>query len=246
MLARGVAPAGPLDPEAFRAANRAVGNDPGAAAIEVPLGSLTIEARGVAATFSIDGSLSARLYDGDTLVVGTGESAVRYLAVAGGLDVPVVLGSRATYLAARMGGHLGRPLRRGDVLAIGGAGGNRHRSSERASEVPLVVDPGPHVDRFPPDAYEVLLASSWQVSRHGDRVGARLEGARVPREGPDLALPAPMIRGAIEVTTDGTPIVLGPDHPTTGGYPVLAVLRPASQAALARLWPGAWIRLTGG
>lgn len=82
------------------------------------------------------------------------------------------------------------------------------------------------------------------MSRLGDRTGVRLEGARVPREGPDLALPAPMIQGAIEITTDGTPIVLGPDHPTTGGYPVLAVLRASSRAALARRRPGDAVRLT--
>jgi allophanate hydrolase subunit 2 len=71
----------------------------------------------------------------------------------------------------------------------------------------------------------------------------RLEGRRVPRDRPDLALPVPMIRGAIQITTDGTPIVLGPDHPVTGGYPVLAVLRKEAQATLARMRPGSAIRL---
>jgi allophanate hydrolase subunit 2 len=89
---------------------------------------------------------------------------------------------------------------------------------------------------------EAMLAGAWRISRLGDRVGVRLEGARVPREGPDLALPAPMIRGAIQVTTDGTPIVLGPDHPVTGGYPVLAVVRRDDQPRLARLRPGDEVR----
>jgi allophanate hydrolase subunit 2 len=113
-----------------------------------------------------------------------------------------------------------------------------HGSAETAAVVP-----GPHVGRFPAGAYEALLGAEWRVSRLGDRVGVRLEGARVPRDVPDLALPVPMIRGAVEVTTDGTPIVLGPDHPTTGGYPVLAVLLPTAQAALARRRPGEVVRL---
>jgi biotin-dependent carboxylase-like uncharacterized protein len=249
-LGRGIPPSGPLDAEAFAAANAAVGNAPGAAAVEVPLGALEVEARGGSARISVDGEPPRTLAEGERFRVVETERAVRYLAVAGGVEVPVVLGARATLLAARLGGHLGRPLRRGDVLAVGASGasgreGTPTREAFTAAET-LLVDPGPHLDRFPGGAYEGLLAGPWQVSRLGDRTGVRLEGARVPREGPDLALPGPMIRGAIEITTDGTPIVLGPDHPTTGGYPVLAVLRPASQTALARRRPGASIHFADG
>jgi allophanate hydrolase subunit 2 len=166
---------------------------------------------------------------------------VRYLAVRGGIDVPLVLGARATLIAARLGGHLGRPLRRGDVVPMGTAEPSeapRAIASPEVEEGSLLVDPGPHLSSFPAGAYEALLRGAWTLSPKSDRVGVRLEGARIPRDAPDLALPIPMIRGTIEVTTDGTPIVLGPDHPTTGGYPVLAVVRPSSWAPLARLRPG--------
>jgi biotin-dependent carboxylase-like uncharacterized protein len=245
-LGRGVPPSGPLDPETFAAANAAVGNDLGSAAVEIPLGALEVEARGGAALVSVDGEAPSRLAEGERLRIPETGRAVRYLAVAGGVDVPVVLGARSTLLVARVGGYLGRPLRRGDLLPVGGGGAGGAAAAAAAtvdaSSDPLAIDPGPHRDRFPAGAYEALLAGPWEVSRLGDRTGVRLAGARVPREGPDLALPVPMIRGAVEVTTDGTPIVLGPDHPTTGGYPVLAVLRPAAQAALARRRPGAPVR----
>jgi biotin-dependent carboxylase-like uncharacterized protein len=245
-LGRGIPPSGPLDPEAFAAANAAVGNAAGEAAIEVPLGSLEVEARGGAVVISIDGEKAMRLAEGERCRVTETDRAVRYLAVRGGVDVPIVLGARATLLAARLGGHQGRPLRRGDFV---GVGDREAASKARAAPAPvaeLIVDPGPHHDRFPSGAYDALLAGPWRVSRLGDRTGVRLEGARVPREGPDLALPVPMIRGAIEVSTDGTPIVLGPDHPTTGGYPVLAVLRASSQAALARRRPGDTVQFVSG
>ena len=244
-LGRGIPPSGPLDVETFAAANVAVGNRAGAAAIEVPLGALEVEARGLEVLVSIDGQPAIRLHDGERLRVPEGARAVRYLAVRGGVAVPEVLGARATLLAAGLGGHLGRTLRRRDLLPIGDEEGAELEPAQPGpigSEEALAIDPGPHVERFPPDAYEVLLGTSWRVSRLGDRVGVRLEGGRVPREGPDRALPVPMLRGAVEITTDGTPIVLGPDHPTTGGYPVLAVLRASAQAALARKRPGEAVR----
>jgi allophanate hydrolase subunit 2 len=146
-------------------------------------------------------------------------------------------------LLAGWGGFLGRGVRAGDSLPVGTTG----EPAPRVSAVPSVSDPadpallylrpGPHVARMPPDALEQLLAPTWLVSSRGDRVGVRLEGAAIGRSGDDRGPPAPMIRGAIQITTDGTPIVLGPDHPVTGGYPVLAVLGRTSQGVLARLRP---------
>ncbi len=242
LLSRGMPPSGPLDPSLFAAANRAVGNLPGAAAIELLAGSLVLHARG-SVLVSIDGEPPVHLHDAEELRVAEGPLAVRYVAVAGGIDVPVVIGSRATLLSAKIGGAEGRTLRRGDVLP---AGLLRIASSSTAAspavEGAALVEPGPHLERFPAGALDVLLASEWRVSRLTDRTGARLEGATIPRRGPDLAAPVPMRRGAVQVTTDGTPIVLGPDHPTTGGYPVLAVVRASSFGALARKRPGDVVR----
>lgn len=246
-LGRGIPPSGALDPETLAAANLAAGNAAGAAAIEIPLGALEVEARGVSAWISIDGDPAVLLRDGERLRVPTCDRAVRYLAVRGGVAVPEVLGARATLLSARLGGLAGRPLRKRDVIPIGDeTAGSPQQVDPIRDPVALIIDPGPQVDRFPAGALDAFLAAAWRVSRLGDRVGVRLEGARVPREGPDRALPVPMVRGAVEITTDGTPIVLGPDHPTTGGYPVLAVLRPEAQAALARRKPGDEVRFVIG
>ncbi len=115
-------------------------------------------------------------------------------------------------------------------------------SQESLNPIVLEVSPGPHLQRFPTGAMDLLLAGEFSVSALSNRVGSRLDGPKIPREGQDLALPAPMRRGAIQVTTDGTPIVLGPDHPITGGYPVPAMLSANAQSEFARLRPGAKLR----
>jgi KipI family sensor histidine kinase inhibitor len=246
-LHRGLPPSGALARGLLAAANAAVGNEAGAAGLEIPLGSLEIEAQGEL-VLSIDGAPALRLAAGERLRVGASTRGVRYLAVAGGIDVPLVLGARATLPVARLGGLNGRALRRGDLLPVGPAQGVTRaiEAEDETSEVWLDIDPGPQLGRFPAGALEALLEGPWQVSRLGDRVGVRLEGARVPRDRADLALPLPMRRGAVQVTTEGTPIILGPDHPTTGGYPVLAVLRRDAQELLARLRPGAPLRFRQG
>jgi KipI family sensor histidine kinase inhibitor len=246
LLHLGLPRSGPLDPVAWLASNLALGNASNRAAVEIPQGSLEVEARG-AMQVSLDGEAPIRLADGERLRVPSGERAVRYLAVEGGIAAPLLLGSRATLPSARLGGLGGRPLRRGDLLPVAG-GQEREPSPLRLRTTPelpalLSLIPGPHQEHFDQEALELLLREQFTVSRLGDRVGVRLEGPRLPVHG-RLRFPAPMLRGAIEVTPDGTPIVLGPDHPVTGGYPVLGVLTRGAQARLARLWPGQPVRFT--
>jgi biotin-dependent carboxylase-like uncharacterized protein len=246
-LHAGVPPSGPLDATAHAAANLAVGNDPREAALEIPLGKLRLAARG-AVRISVDGEAPHNLANGEELVVPSSQRAVRYLAVFGGFAVPQVLGSRATLLVAGWGGFRGRGVRAGDALPMGPA----PASPPRVSAVPSVVEPrdpaellvlpGPHLARLPAGALDQLTSTTWRVSARSDRVGARLEGGAIARSDDDRAPPAPMVRGAIQVTTDGTPIVLGPDHPVTGGYPVIAVLGRNAQALFARLRPGRTLR----
>jgi allophanate hydrolase subunit 2 len=244
-LGVGLPPSGPLDPETHARANLAAGNGPGAAAIEIPLGSLEVEAlRRV--VLSVDGEPPCTLEAGERLRVPTCGRAVRYLGVRGGVEVPAVLGARAALLSARLGGHAARPLRRGDTLAAGPDAGPS-RPSAAPDDPPAVPElrftPGPHLDRFAPGALDLLCGSGYRVSRLGDRVGVRLEGPPLPVLGGRLDRPVPMVRGCIEISTDGAPIVLGPDHPTTGGYPLVGTLTVASQTMLARLAPGREIRL---
>lgn len=242
----GLPPGGPLDPSAWLAANLAVGNGWNGAAIEIPHGSMEIEARG-RVWFSVDGEAPRLLSDGERLRVSGGERAVRYLAVEGGVAAPVLQGSRSTLPSAGLGGLDGRPLRRGDEIpVVGGAGFSSGaarlvRDLDPGSTVELTVIPGPHPEHFEPGALDLLTREVFTVTRLGDRVGVRLAGPKIPAPG-RLRLPVPMRRGAIEVTGDGTPIVLGPDHPVTGGYPVLAVLTRSAQKTLARLRPGHPVR----
>ena len=241
-LHAGVPPSGPLDATAHAAANLAVGNDARESALEIPLGALRIEALH-AVRVSIDGEAAVTLASGEELLVSACSRAVRYLAIAGGFAVAPVLGSRSTLLSAAWGGFLGRGLRTGDVLPIGPVRADVSAASAAPSVVDpaepavLRVQPGPHASRLPAELLAALIGSTWLVSPRSDRVGVRLEGPALERSGGDRGPPAPMVRGAVQITTDGTPIVLGPDHPVTGGYPVLAVLGRSSQAMLARLRP---------
>lgn len=251
-LAEGLPPSGALDPEGAARANAALGNEPDAAVIEVPLGALEVEATAPIGS-SVDGGAPRRLVAGERLVV-VPRTAVAYLAVSGGFGVRETLGSRSTLPVAGLGGFAGRALRPGDRVPVGPDSGRRRdrRPAARPSgdEAPcdssrptlLRLVPTPGDARLPDAALDELVAATWTVSRLGDRVGVRLEGARVSRASADLGLPMPMVRGAVEITTDGTPIVLGPDHPTTGGYPVVGVLTTGAQSALARLSPGAPVR----
>jgi KipI family sensor histidine kinase inhibitor len=245
-LQHGMPPSGPLDPDTFIKANLAVGNDPEEAAVEIPLGRFVFRAKGNIVV-SLDGEKPVHLAEGERFEVPENDRFVRYLAFRGGIDVPLVLGSRSTLLIAGCGGFSGRPLRKGDILPLAD-----RRIKEMGAALPfapddenianIVIDPGPHLSRFPQDALDVLLSSTFTISKFADRIGTRLDGPKIPREGGDSALPAPMIRGAMQIATDGTPIVFGPDHPTTGGYPVLAVVRSSSWGKLARRRAGSAIR----
>ncbi|MCC6648666.1 MAG: carboxyltransferase domain-containing protein [Polyangiaceae bacterium] len=239
--AAGVPPGGAWDPTALAAANLAVGNAPGAAALEIAGGSVELLALR-ALSVSLDGAPRARIREGETLRVPSCERFVRVLAVSGGLDAPRVLGSRGA--SPSVG--LGAPLARGDALGLAGSEGPpRAGPTVEAPPSPatLYADPGPHFWCFSEASRQRLFDAVWTRSARGDRVGVRLDGPPLAIDHGPLAFPVPMTRGAIEVPPDGAPIVLGPDHPTTGGYPVIAVLRRASQGVLGRLRPGAELRL---
>ena len=254
----GVPHGGPMVPEALAVANAAAGNrDAGAAAIEV-YGVLEVVARGGAIAVGDDASGGRVLADGEAYVVATeGRTRVRYLAVRGGIDVPVVLGGRGTMLGAGIGGYLGRALRRGDRIAggeadrdagaeeIGHGHGHGHvGEGEREAETVVAILDGP-------DGDEAVLAAmdgaTFGISAMSDRTGTRLAVDRT-----DPALPSmqtardrksmPMVRGAIEMTPTGL-VVLGPDHPTTGGYPVVAVVRSDAIGLFFSVRIGGLVRL---
>jgi biotin-dependent carboxylase-like uncharacterized protein len=237
----GVPPGGALVPELLARANAAAHNAPGTAAIE-SFGTLMLEAQADVLVASDDGA-ARTLAAGASLTVASEGARVRYVAVRGGIDLPELLGGRGTLLVASLGGHEGRALRRGDVLRAGDSPAliaAMPAAPDLAASVRVV--PGPDGDRFPDEALELLLSSSFVVDARSDRVGIRLAGASLPRLGGDSGPSSPMVRGAIQVPPSGMPVVLGPDHPTTGGYPVLATVIARDFGSLAARPPGGRVR----
>ncbi len=242
LMHHGVPPGGALVPEWLASSNRAVGNAWSAAALEC-YGRLELRLHGRGAWVAVDGR-AERVEDGGLVSVpASSEAMVRYVAVDGGLEVPEVLGGRGTLPVARLGGLEGRPLKRGDRLPLGMGGGARVEEAVALgleSEVRVVL--GPDLARFGAGAQEVLLGSTFTVSPASDRVGMRLRGPVLPQADTGTGGSGPMVRGAIEVPSSGEAIVLGPDHPTTGGYPVLAVVIRADWGRLAARRPGMPVR----
>ena len=242
-LHEGIPPGGALVPELLALANRAVGNAWDAAALEC-FGALTLAVRGGPLTLAINGELLMAA-DGAVIEVPRPEQRLRYLAFSGGLDVPRILDGCGTLAVASFGGFEGRALRRGDLLKVLPLDKGRRTRPLPAlpgGDAPLRVIRGPDEDRFPPEAYEALFARPFQISPRSDRVGIRLGGTLLPRRDGDSGISMPMARGAIQVPAGGEPIVLGPDHPTTGGYPVIATVIRADQGLLGAARPGSAVR----
>ncbi|MGH7434975.1 MAG: biotin-dependent carboxyltransferase family protein [Polyangiaceae bacterium] len=239
---QGVPPGGPLVPELLARANRAANNAPGVAALEI-FGAVTLEARTDGVVVAASSGERRALAVGERWRVACEGARVTYAAVRGGIAVPEVLGGRGTLPVAQLGGHEGRALRRGDVLTTGDA-------PEEAGPMPAVPDAtavievvlGPDGPRFAAEATQRLLDSEFRVSTTSDRMGIRLVGPPLPRADADDGRSTPMVRGAIQVPALGEPIVLGPDHPTMGGYPCIATVTRPCFGGLAVRPPGSVVR----
>jgi biotin-dependent carboxylase-like uncharacterized protein len=243
----GVPPGGALVPELAARANLAVGNPGDAPLIEV-FGGLTVTVRGLVGTLSAEDGFVRSVSPGEPFEVPPSRSlGVRYVAIAGGLDVPRALGGRGTLRVASLGGHEGRALARGDRIAVGDAThAARPATGSTALDLSLAVRvvAGPHLECFDADALDALVCSSFTVLASSDRAGTRLSGPTLGRSGEDVSRSMPMVRGAIQVPASDQPIVLGPDHPTTGGYPVIAVVARADLGRFFARPIGAAVRFT--
>ena len=254
----GVPRGGSLDRPAAALANRLVGNDENAAVIETTFSglavraatSLTVAVAGAAAPVTVQGrsvpfGVAVAVLAGQLLDVGPAVSGVRsYLAVGGGLAPPTVLGSRSRDTLAGLGP---APLADGDTLAVGPVTAGPATVDytvppATTSPTMLRMSPGPRADRFGDVGLAVLLGSTYEVSPLSNRIGARLVGPPVPRLSDDELESEGMVLGAVQVPPDGQPVVLLADHPTTGGYPVIAVVDPVGLAALAQARPGSVVR----
>ncbi|MEW6546521.1 MAG: biotin-dependent carboxyltransferase family protein [Bacillota bacterium] len=257
--ALGVSPAGAVDEYAFRLANWAVGNPPGAAALEItlvgPRLSFTRETL-VAITGAdlgpvVDGEpfpmwKAVTVPAGGTLAFTGGARGCRaYLAVAGGIDVPPVLGSRSTDLLGRFGGLEGRALRAGDELPIGAPPAGAGPRPIPPELVPLYPEHvlarvvlGPQEDHFTSEGLRVFLGSCYQVTPQSDRMGLRLEGPVIRHRGRADIVSDGMPAGAVQVPQDGRPLVVLANRQTVGGYPKIATVISADLWRLAQLRPG--------
>lgn len=243
----GVPRSGALDQAALRAANRLVGNSTDAAGLETTLtgcalralGTQVVAVTGAFASIDVDGRpmpWGARLVvpHGTLLTIGPALHGVRcVLAVAGGIQLPTVLGSRSRDTLSALGPD---PLRIGDrVPAESGRpppAEDAEVSFQPASHRIRMI-PGPHRGWCDPER----LASSWDVAADSDRVGIRLDGTPLDRT-PGEVTPFAMVLGAVQVPPSGLPVVLLADHATTGGYPVVAVIAPEDLDSCAQWRPG--------
>jgi biotin-dependent carboxylase-like uncharacterized protein len=251
----GVPRAGPLDRPAAELGNRLVGNGPDAALLEVTWGGLElttdagvwVAVTGAPVPLDVDGAgrgcdRAEWLPAGGKLRLGSPTSGIRsYVAVAGGIDVAPVLGSRSTDTLAWVG-----PPRveDGTTFAVGAPQGPPAPLDTPRPPLPgpLRVTPGPRADWFAPDALDRLCSSPYAVGEASNRVGLRLEGEPPVRVRDDELPSEGMVLGAVQVPPGGQPVVFLADHPPTGGYPVLAVVHPDDLWQCGQARPGELLR----
>ncbi|MEO3809463.1 biotin-dependent carboxyltransferase family protein [Sphaerisporangium sp. B11E5] len=260
----GVGRSGAADRDALRLANRLLANPEGAAGLEVTMGGLVVRAHGHLLVALTGAPCPATATGPDGRARGIGHAAVEclppgsvlrlglpryglrtYLAVRGGLAVDKVLGSRSTDTMAGLGPP--RPTA-GTLLPVGPPPEGfplidlAPIPAPPAGEAVLEIAPGPRDDWFTPDALDTLCSEPYEVTTDSDRVGMRLRGPRLTRAR-DGELPTEgMVPGALQVPPSGQPTLFLADHPVTGGYPVIAVVRTSDIGRAAQTRPGDRIR----
>lgn len=257
----GVPVAGPMDPFSHRLANALVSNEPGAATLEITLIGPEVvfedervsAVTGAAFDLSLDGqpvqgSRAFLARRGARLTFGQRRRGSRaYLAVGGGLAVPLVLGSRATHVLSRIGGFGGRALQAGDRVPLGArpAEFRKARAFEPANEraIPdrhaqVRILPGPHQDRFVPGAFDRLQSTPYAIANESDRMGFRLRGPAIEHRTDASMISDATPLGVLQVPASGQPVLLMADRQTTGGYPAIATVIAADIGLAGQLAPG--------
>ena len=261
-LRYGIPPSGPLDVRAFVAANRLVGNADGAAGLECTLMGprFTVETAcamavtGADAPVTVNGEAAPTwttisLAAGDAVRVAAARTGVRiYVAFSGGLDVPPVLGSRATFLRGRLGGVEGRALKRDDRLRLLPAPPPPRLTMPPASIAAIESEPeirvvlGPQQDRFTAEGVAAFLGGPYDMLPQSDRMGARLSGSRIAHvRGHDIISDG-IALGSVQVPGDGQPIVLLVDRQSTGGYTKIATVVSFDIGRIGQVKPGQRVR----
>ena len=276
----GVPVSGAMDFFSHRLANILAGNQADEATLEITLrgprlrfdDDTLIALCGADLSATIDGiaapeGKAVRVRAGTVLDFGAAVAGCRtYLAIHGGFDVPVVMGSRSTYDTARLGGIDGRALRAADVLPVGAEKAffypglaqqlarsrrsfaapkwavNQHIEKLRRTPQIVRIVAGRHWDAFPAAARDMLIGSEFRVGADSNRMGCRLQGSRAVSGGPAEILSEPVTFGTIQVPPSGNPIVLMADRQTVGGYPKIAEVASVDLHLLAQLRPGERLR----
>ena len=259
----GVPWAGVLDRRLMRIANALAGRDEDAPVIECFDGGLHVVAHDGAVKLAVAGDAvvevdgpdgrrqlapwrSVTIADGEALRVRKmGSGRIAMVAVVG-LDLPAVMGSASTYVRAGLGGVDGRALAAGTRLALSDADawGSDHVLTQppAADERPIRLVPGPQADHFTTAALEALVGGDYRVTTEADRMGIRLEGARLEHTAAAEIVSDATVPGSIQVPGAGQPIVLLADAQTAGGYPKIATVITADLGRLAALRPGQTLR----
>ncbi|MBE5924956.1 MAG: biotin-dependent carboxyltransferase family protein [Lachnospiraceae bacterium] len=256
----GVGESGAMDRYSYRLANKLVGNENGEAALEFTFigadvvfnSDAIIAYMGAEMNAEIDGVSIKRgkpyeIYEGQKLTFGFAINGLRaYLAVAGGIDVPVVMDSRSTNLKCQMGGYMGRKIETGDALTIGGFDyskkdallKNKVEAPTYSDSICVRVIKGPQDDYFTDEGLNTFFNTTYKVSPESDRMGIRLSGEAIEsKNGMDIVSDG-ITFGSIQVTSSGQPIILMADHQTTGGYAKIATVVSEDLQYLAQARPG--------
>jgi antagonist of KipI len=258
----GVPVSGAMDRRSFIIANRLVGNRDDDAGLEITVHGpellfehdAVIAVTGADLSASVNGIsiplwTSVQIEAGSRLTFGARRAGTRgYVTIAGGIDVPIVLGSRSTHTYSRTGGMKGRTLAPGDVLISGALPPRAHAAIARAlperlrpvysTITTLRILPGPQDSPFGDHALARLIGSKYRLSNRSDRMGYRLEGPKIAHTGSGQWISEGTAMGALQVPADELPILLMADRHTTGGYPKIAVVISADLHLAAQLMPG--------
>jgi biotin-dependent carboxylase-like uncharacterized protein len=256
----GVPVSGAMDEYAFAVANLLVGNRLNDASLEITLIGPELETlhkaqiavAGADFPLAINGNLvsmwqTINIEKGDLITfAGSAQSGCRaYLAVKGGIDVPLVLGSRSTYARGGFGGNEGRALKTGDLIRV--------FASEKSVKTKRIVPPelvpcydkelsvdvvlGPQEDMFTAEGVETFLSSPYTVTPESDRMGYRLTGKPIERKSTAELVTEALVKGSAQVPSNGQPIILMADAQTSGGYPKIATVCTPVASRLAQAKP---------
>lgn len=260
-MSTGFSPSGAMDTYSMKIANILVGNRPEEGVIEMTMMGMTVtfDADAVIALTGADMQpyrndeedplplyTATQVHKGDVIKMGAAASGMRgYLAVAGGFDLPFVMGSLSTNLKCGLGGYQGRKLKAGDVLPLRetlnlSIIGARQTAPENDYPKSLTVRVvlGPQEDYFTDKGIETFLGSWYTVSGQSDRMGVRLEGNKIENKNGVDIISDGIATGAVQIPASGTPIIMMADRQTTGGYAKIATVISADLKRMAQAAPG--------